>query len=210
MPPDTAPGTSACVVVTWTADPGPSTPRTERVCATVVGPDGTGQPTPTPRPAPTPTVAPTTPCWAAAQAALSTQGALYSQGGALAGDPINPRTGRPYPRTGPNSFDCSGLIWWAYQQAGITVGTSTYTQIADGHALPCTLDDLQGDATRCWAPGDLIFLRYPGGAARGHVCGEWPVYGLLQPYHRLCPARCQPGPLLSQPLLAGAPHRVRL
>ena len=162
VPPATAPGTRACAVVTWTTDPGPPQPQTTRLCATVVGPDGAGKPTPTPRPAPTPTPAPTHPCWDAAQAALGKQGARYSQGGALTGDPRNPRTGQPYPRTGPHSFDCSGLIWWAYQQAGITVGTSTYTQIADGHALPCTLDDLQGDATRCWAPGDLIFLRYPG------------------------------------------------
>jgi hypothetical protein len=29
--------------------------------------------------------------------------------------------------------------------------------------LPCTLDDLRGPVTRCWAPGDLVFLRYPEG-----------------------------------------------
>ena len=180
VPPTTPVGTDACVTLTWQATIPPTRPQTSRHCTTVVTPDGQGAPTPTPTATPTavptttptptatPTAAPTatpdltTPCWKAAQAAISKQGAIYSQGGALASDPINPRTGRAYPRTGPDSFDCSGLIWWAYQQADITVGTSTYTQVADGHALPCTLDDLQGDATRCWAPGDLIFLRYPG------------------------------------------------
>lgn len=130
--------------------------------------------TPTP-PATTPTVDPNTPCLKAAMAAATRQGATYSQGGALPEDPINPATGQPYPRTGPNSFDCSGLVWWAYQQAGVSIGTSTYSQVNDGTAIPCKLADLRGAATSCWAPGDLIFLRYggaeagPGGGSSQHV-----------------------------------------
>lgn len=105
----------------------------------------------------------TAPCYTAAIKALSKQGAIYSQGGAQANDPIDPSTGQPYPRTGPNSFDCSGLVWWAYAQAGVTIGTTTYTQYDDGVAIPCRLGDLNGDNTTCWALGDLVFLSYTGG-----------------------------------------------
>jgi hypothetical protein len=116
-----------------------------------------------PPPGDTPTPPPTAPCYRAALAALSRQGAIYSQGGALPNDPIDPTTGRPYPRTGPHSFDCSGLVWWAYAQAGVSIGTTTAVQLNDGVALPCTLDDLGGASTHCWTLGDLLFLKYNGG-----------------------------------------------
>lgn len=109
-------------------------------------------------------------CARAVRYALSKQGALYSQGGALAADPIDPATGRPYPRTGPNSFDCSGLVYAAYRSAGVTLGTTTYTQVFNGWSIPCTLANLRGSGTTCWAPGDLIFLRY-GGSASGPGSG---------------------------------------
>ena len=137
-------------------------------------PPPTALPTPTPAPgAPTgspgpvaPTALPaepiTAPCYRAVAAALSRQGARYSQGGALADDPRG-ADGLPLPRTGPASFDCSGLVWWAYAQAGVPVGHTTYQQLDDGVGLACTLDDLRGVFTRCWAPGDLVFLRYPAG-----------------------------------------------
>lgn len=95
-------------------------------------------------------------CFQVVQAALSSYGKPYTQAG-----------GR---RAGPDSFDCSGLVWWAYQQANITAdaqgrsfGTSTYTQIFNGTRTECDLDDLNGAKTTCWAPGDLVFIRYPGG-----------------------------------------------
>jgi hypothetical protein len=102
------------------------------------------------------------PCYIAAKAALTKQGSTYSQGGHLAGDPIDPATGTFYPRAGPNSFDCSGLTWWAYQQAGITIGGVVSTQALDGVQIPCSLADLRGPETTCWAPGDLIMLAMPG------------------------------------------------
>lgn len=105
----------------------------------------------------------TAPCYLAAMAALTKQGAIYSQGGVLANDPIDPATGAPYPRTGPDSFDCSGLVWWAYAQAGISVGQTTYSQLNNGTPINCTLADLAGANTRCWTLGDLIFLTYTGG-----------------------------------------------
>jgi cell wall-associated NlpC family hydrolase len=67
---------------------------------------------------------------AAVQAALSRQGDPYVWGA-----------------TGPNSFDCSGLTMWSYQQAGVTIGRSTYSQVTDGRSVSAS--ELQ--------PGDLIF-----------------------------------------------------
>lgn len=160
VPPNTPIGSQACVEVQWSVRGGAV--HTARACATVVDAGATLPETPTPidsaQPAP-----PTAPCYLAALASLTRQGALYSQGGAHADDPTDPQTGGPYPRNGPNSFDCSGLVWWAYAQAGVSIGTTTAAQLNDGVALPCTLDDLQGAATRCWALGDLVFLAYPGG-----------------------------------------------
>jgi cell wall-associated NlpC family hydrolase len=133
-----------------TATPAPPTPTI---------PGGAGHPEPTAAPAPLPTTAP---CMSAVAAALTRQGARYSQGGVLPGDPLGD-DGRPLPRTGPHSFDCSGLVWWAYARAGVPVGATTTQQLDDGVRIPCALADLRGEQTRCWAPGDLVFLRYPGG-----------------------------------------------
>jgi hypothetical protein len=64
---------------------------------------------------------------------------------------------------GPNSFDCSGLTYWAYAQAGVDIGPSTYDQAYAGTAINCNISHLRGDSTTCWAVGDLIFLQYDGG-----------------------------------------------
>jgi cell wall-associated NlpC family hydrolase len=57
--------------------------------------------------------------------------------------------GKPYQwgATGPNSFDCSGLIQAAYKAAGISLTRTTYTQILQGS--PVAKADL--------ALGDLVF-----------------------------------------------------
>jgi cell wall-associated NlpC family hydrolase len=59
------------------------------------------------------------------------------------------RLGRPYVwgATGPNQFDCSGLVQWAYAQAGIHLDRTTYQQIHDG--VPVARSQVQ--------PGDLVF-----------------------------------------------------
>jgi len=46
-------------------------------------------------------------------------------------------------------FDCSGLVQWAYAQAGISLPRTTQQQILAG--VPVSLDDLR--------PGDLVFSR---------------------------------------------------
>ena len=59
------------------------------------------------------------------------------------------RLGRPYVwgATGPNQFDCSGLVQWAYAQAGIHLDRTTYQEINDG--IPVPRSQVR--------PGDLIF-----------------------------------------------------
>jgi peptidoglycan DL-endopeptidase CwlO len=59
------------------------------------------------------------------------------------------RLGRPYVwgATGPNRFDCSGLVQWSYAQAGIHLGRTTYQQINDGVPVPRSQV----------RPGDLVF-----------------------------------------------------
>jgi cell wall-associated NlpC family hydrolase len=59
------------------------------------------------------------------------------------------RLGRPYVwgATGPDQFDCSGLVQWSYAQAGIHLDRTTYQQINDGIPVPRSQV----------LPGDLVF-----------------------------------------------------
>lgn len=59
------------------------------------------------------------------------------------------RLGCPYVwgATGPDRFDCSGLVQWAYAQAGVHLDRTTYDQINDG--LPVARSQVR--------PGDLVF-----------------------------------------------------
>jgi cell wall-associated NlpC family hydrolase len=54
--------------------------------------------------------------------------------------------------TGPDSFDCSGLVQWSYEQAGVEVPRTSYDQLAAG--TPVSMDELE--------PGDLVSF-YGGG-----------------------------------------------
>jgi cell wall-associated NlpC family hydrolase len=62
-----------------------------------------------------------------------------------------------YGGSGPESFDCSGLVQYSYRAAGITVPRTSGEQF--GMAMPILLTDAQ--------PGDLLFFRYDG--ALSHV-----------------------------------------
>ncbi len=71
---------------------------------------------------------------AAVQAALSKQGSPYVYGA-----------------KGPTNFDCSGLMQWAYEKAGVSIGGSTKSQVTEGRSVSAS--DLK--------PGDLIFYYSP-------------------------------------------------
>lgn len=58
------------------------------------------------------------------------------------------RLGSPYSwgASGPNAFDCSGLVMWAFQQAGVSLPHSSQALARGGE--PVSMDQMQ--------PGDLI------------------------------------------------------
>jgi cell wall-associated NlpC family hydrolase len=60
------------------------------------------------------------------------------------------RVGDPYVwgATGPDEFDCSGLVQWAFHQVGINLPRTTYAQATVG--TPVSRDELQ--------PGDVVFF----------------------------------------------------
>ncbi|MEV7012448.1 C40 family peptidase [Streptosporangium sp. NPDC051022] len=77
------------------------------------------------------------------------------------------KLGRPYVwgAEGPDSFDCSGLVQWAYAQAGVKMPRVTHQQFVSGPQIP--LSQVQ--------PGDLLFWRHdptnPGYVS--HVAIYW-------------------------------------
>ncbi|MFD4469308.1 C40 family peptidase [Rhodococcus sp. NPDC058505] len=70
--------------------------------------------------------------------------------GTAALDAALSKLGAPYVwgATGPNSFDCSGLVQWAYRQAGVSVPRTTHDQVNAGS--PVGRGDLQ--------PGDVVLF----------------------------------------------------
>ncbi|MFW2403416.1 MAG: C40 family peptidase [Gammaproteobacteria bacterium] len=55
-----------------------------------------------------------------------------------------------YGAHGPNAFDCSGLVYYSYQSAGVKVPRTSAQQFSA--ATPVRIDDAR--------PGDLLFFRY--------------------------------------------------
>ncbi len=82
-------------------------------------------------------------------------------GGEAAAAALSKR-GTPYVwgAKGPNRFDCSGLTQWAWAQAGVRLGSDTYSQVEQG--VPVAPGQVRA--------GDLIFPRYSwDGRGPGHV-----------------------------------------
>lgn len=81
-------------------------------------------------------------------------------------DAAQTRVGSPYAwgATGPNSFDCSGLTSWAYQQAGISIPRTSQAQIGGGAQV--AKSDLQ--------PGDIVAF-YSGASHVGIYAGNGQV-----------------------------------
>jgi hypothetical protein len=68
-----------------------------------------------------------------------------------------------YGAVGPDSFDCSGLVQWSYEQAGIDLPRTSYDQLAAGTPVP--LEDLR--------PGDMV--SYYGGSHSALYAGDGKV-----------------------------------
>jgi cell wall-associated NlpC family hydrolase len=62
---------------------------------------------------------------------------------------------------GPNTFDCSGLVMWAYAQVGVSLPHYSGAQYNDTTHIP--MSDLQ--------PGDLVFFSDPGEHVAMYVGG---------------------------------------
>ncbi len=80
----------------------------------------------------------------AVNAALSKQGSPYVFGA-----------------KGPQQFDCSGLVAWSFRQAGVSLPSSTQSQISEGKKVS------QSDMK----PGDVIFF-YSSGSHNGIYIGN--------------------------------------
>ncbi|RMI29097.1 C40 family peptidase [Nocardia stercoris] len=80
--------------------------------------------------------------------------------GERAADAARSRVGDPYVygATGPDAFDCSGLVQWSEGQAGKDVPRTSYEQLNSG--APVSVDELQ--------PGDVVSY-YGGGHSAIYV-----------------------------------------
>ncbi|MFI2476789.1 C40 family peptidase [Nocardia xishanensis] len=87
----------------------------------------------------------------ALDAAKSKVGAMYSWGAA-----------------GPSTFDCSGLVKWAYRQAGIELPRTSFEQSHVG--APVAFQDLQ--------PGDIVVTN--GGGHVGLYAGDGKLLNAVQ------------------------------
>jgi len=63
-----------------------------------------------------------------------------------------------YGTFGPNTFDCSGLMYYTFSQFGIQLGRSSRDQFLQG--IKVNMDDIQ--------PGDLVFF-YRGKRSRNYI-----------------------------------------
>ncbi|MEV0706523.1 MULTISPECIES: C40 family peptidase [Nocardia] len=82
--------------------------------------------------------------------------------GEVALDAAMSKLGAPYVygAAGPNAFDCSGLVQWAYREAGMDLPRTSGAQLNAG--APVSLDALQ--------PGDLV--SFYGGGHSGLYAGD--------------------------------------
>ncbi|WP_084216697.1 C40 family peptidase [Pseudonocardia spinosispora] len=80
-------------------------------------------------------------------------GLAGSKGAATALKNAATKLGKPYVwgAVGPSSFDCSGLMMWAYKQAGINIPRTSKQQSSFG--TPVSTKDLK--------PGDMVFYYSP-------------------------------------------------
>ncbi|MFJ1844135.1 MULTISPECIES: NlpC/P60 family protein [unclassified Streptomyces] len=94
--------------------------------------------------------------------------------------------GRPYiwGANGPAGFDCSGLMQWAYAQAGVSLPRTSQAQRYAGHMVPLSearpgdLVAYRADASHIGmyvGNGQVIHAPYPGAPVRYDPVGMMPV-----------------------------------
>ena len=78
---------------------------------------------------------------------------------------FRPADNGPAPVKAQKGFDCSGLIWWAYRQNGMSVPRVTVDQARAGQSVPKSLA----------RPGDIVVFRTgqsPRGLHTGIYAGD--------------------------------------
>ncbi|MEU1616275.1 NlpC/P60 family protein [Streptomyces sp. NPDC008238] len=100
--------------------------------------------------------------------------------------------GAPYVwgATGPGSFDCSGLMVWAYRQAGVGLPRTSQAQLNAGRHVPLSQarpGDLvlyRGDASHVAmyvGDGQVIHAPYPGARVRYDPVAMLPISAVTRP-----------------------------
>ncbi|MCQ4046248.1 NlpC/P60 family protein [Streptantibioticus rubrisoli] len=100
--------------------------------------------------------------------------------------------GSPYAwgSTGPGAFDCSGLMYWAYQHAGMTLPRTSQEQLSAGHHVPLSqarpgdLVIYRSDASHVGmyvGGGKVIHAPYPGARVRYDPVDMMPVAAVVRP-----------------------------
>ena len=92
---------------------------------------------------------------------------IPSPAGLIALAAASTQTGKPYQwgGVGPNSWDCSGLVQWAFRQAGVNLPRTSQQQANVGQPVP----------RWALAPGDVITF-YPGATHVGIYAGFGMVF----------------------------------
>ncbi len=127
-----------------------------------------------------------------AQAGEAGGGKASSAHAASAVSAVKSALGSPYSwgATGPSSFDCSGLMQWAYSQAGVSIPRTSQAQRSAGRQVPLSQakpGDLvlyRSDASHVGmyvGNGQVVHAPHPGAAVRFDPVGMMPVSSVTRP-----------------------------
>jgi peptidoglycan DL-endopeptidase CwlO len=99
--------------------------------------------------------------------------------------------GRPYEygSTGPDAFDCSGLMYWSWAHAGVRLPRTSQEQMYAGHLVPLS-QARPGDLVIYYSDhhhvgmyagnGMVIHAPYPGARVRYEPVNSMPVAGVVR------------------------------
>ncbi len=121
-----------------------------------------------------------------------TGGAATSGRAAAAVAAVRGALGSPYVwgATGPGSFDCSGLMQWAYGRAGVSLPRTSQAQRDAGRHVPVSQarpGDLvlyRDDASHVGmyvGNGQVMHAPYPGASVRSDPVGMMPISSVTRP-----------------------------
>lgn len=127
----------------------------------------------------------------AADEALPTDQGPASDRAAVALAAARSALGRPYVygSTGPNSFDCSGLMYWSWRHAGVELPRTSEGQMYAGHRIPLS-QARPGDLVIYYSDmhhvgmyagnGMVLHAPYPGARVRYERVDSMPVAGVVR------------------------------